>query len=241
MQAVRLGVCLRSAEIRRQDSFDRAAGRFRPGSIHVPELPVPTTYPRGMSLPEPPAPDQVRRKRVRKEAGPGNGHASEVPAVAGGENLPHVQEKSGPPKPGAPKRARRSANGSAQMLIKRSVSPDGRIDSVSVEFSMPVSDISNGEIKEKALKTLQLQKEIVGAFLKLNGEKAPANAAPTPAPVPHGNRGNGDGKPVFARMIDIGKVNGKWGERLCINVQVGAGSSAPPTSSRCKSPGPDTT
>ena len=22
-------------------------------------------------------------------------------------------------------------------------------------------------------------------------------------------------------MIDIGKVNGKWGERLCINVQVG--------------------
>src|SRR5439155_14555442 len=89
------------------------------------------------------------------------------------------------------------------------------------EFSMPVSDISNGEIKEKALKTLQLQKEIVGAFLKLNGEKAPANAAPTPAPVPHGNRGNGDGKPVFARMIDIGKVNGKWGERLCSNEQVG--------------------
>src|SRR5204863_4897139 len=169
-------------------------------------------------------------KRVRKEAtnsGTGNGQASAIPAAAGGENLPNVQEKklvqekSGPPKPGTPKRARRSANGSAQMLIKRSVSPDGRIDSVSVEFSMPVSDISNGEIKEKALKTLQLQKEIVGAFLKLNGEKAPANAAPTPAPVPHGNRGNGDGKPVFARMIDIGKVNGKWGERLCINVQVG--------------------
>jgi len=59
------------------------------------------------------------------------------------------------------------------MLIKRSVSPDGRIDSVSVEFSMPVADISNGEIKDKALKTLQLQKEIVGASLKLNGQKAP--------------------------------------------------------------------
>ena len=88
---------------------------------------------------------------------------------------------------------------------------------------------------------MELQKEIVGAFLKLNGEKAPANAAPTPAPLPQTNQGNGDGKPVFARMIDIGKVNGKWGERLCINVQVGAGSSAPPTSSRCKSPGPDTT
>ena len=34
---------------------------------------------------------------------------------------------------------------------------------------MPVSDVSNGEIKEKALKTMQLQKEIVGSFLILNG------------------------------------------------------------------------
>ncbi len=31
---------------------------------------------------------------------------------------------------------------------------------------------------------------------------------------------NGDGKPVFARLIDIGKVNDKWGERLCINAAV---------------------
>src|SRR5437899_10054979 len=132
-----------------------------------------------------------------------------------------VQDKSGPPKPATPNRARSSANGSsAQMLIKRSVSPDGRIDSVSVEFSMPVADISNGEIKDKALKILQLQKEIVGAFLKLNGQKESAtNAAPTPAPIPQGNRGNGDGKPVFARMMDIGRVNGKWGARLYITVQ----------------------
>ena len=178
----------------------------------------------GLGVPEPPAPDQVRRKRVRKEATnsrPGDGQASEIPAAAAGENLPLVQEKSGPPKPTAQKRTRRAANWSAQMFLKRSVSPDGHIDALSVEFSMPVSDIANGEIKEKALKTLQLQKEIVGAFLKLNGEKAPANTAPTPAPLPQKNRDNGDGKPVFARMIDIGKINGKWGERLCINVQVG--------------------
>jgi hypothetical protein len=103
------------------------------------------------------------------------------------------------------------------MLIKRSVSPDGRIDSVSVEFSMPVSDISNGEIKDKALRTLKLQKEIVGSFLTLNGDKQPANTIQNPEPsVPD----NGDGKPVFARMIDIGKMNGKWGERLYINLQV---------------------
>ena len=51
------------------------------------------------------------------------------------------------------------------MLLKRSVSPDGRIDSFSVEFSMPVSDIPDGEIKTKAQNVLQLQIEIVGAFL----------------------------------------------------------------------------
>src|SRR5207245_4097070 len=86
---------------------------------------------------------------------PGNGHASEIPAAAGGENEPpHAP-------PALKKRTRKSPNGSTQMLIKRSVSPDGRIDSLSVEFSMPVFDISNGEIKDKALKTLQLQKEIV--------------------------------------------------------------------------------
>src|SRR5438132_7901208 len=61
---------------------------------------------KGLSLPEPPAPDQVRRERVRKEATNsrrGNGQASEIPAAAGGENLPPVQEKSGPPKPATPK------------------------------------------------------------------------------------------------------------------------------------------
>src|SRR5437867_3198039 len=59
---------------------------------------------KGMSLPEPPAPGHVRRKRVRKEAAtsePGNGHATAIPAAASGESLPPVQEKSGPPKPTA--------------------------------------------------------------------------------------------------------------------------------------------
>jgi SWIM zinc finger len=153
-------------------------------------------------------------------------------AVAPWPNGEHVQapqpdnangnETTIPPEPpqeppAVKRRTRKGPNGSAQMLIKRSVSPDGRIDSVSVEFSMPVSDISNGEIKDKALRTLKLQKEIVGSFLTLNGDKQPANTIQNPQPsVPD----NGDGKPVFARMIDIGKMNGKWGERLYINLQV---------------------
>ncbi len=108
-----------------------------------------------------------------------------------------------------------------QMMMKRSVSPDGRIDSISVEFSLPVSGYSNQEIKERALATLELQKEIVGSFLKLNGSKASPvltqnshQAQPPAKPV------NGDGKPVFARMIDVGKINTRRGESLCINFQV---------------------
>src|SRR6266513_4862130 len=50
----------------------------------------------GLNVPESPAPDQVRRKQVRKEAAtpePGNGQASEILAAAGGENRPLVQER----------------------------------------------------------------------------------------------------------------------------------------------------
>ena len=138
---------------------------------------------------------------------PGNGQASQIPEPAQSpEQQPVVKH-----------RGRKGPNGSAQMLIKRSVSPDGRIDSVSMEFSMPVSDIPNGEIRDKALATMKLQKEIVGAFLTLNGQKGTAPVYPS---VPPSKPENGDGKPVFARMIDIGKVNGKWGERYCINLQV---------------------
>ncbi|HZT70498.1 MAG TPA: PD-(D/E)XK nuclease family protein [Terriglobia bacterium] len=98
-----------------------------------------------------------------------------------------------------------------QMVMKRSVSPDGRIDSVSVEFSLPVSGYSHTEIKERAPSTLELQKEIVGSFLKLNGSKVAAALTPNQPQTP---------KPVFACMIDVGQINTRRGERLCINFQV---------------------
>ncbi|MCL5670542.1 MAG: SWIM zinc finger domain-containing protein [Acidobacteria bacterium] len=139
---------------------------------------------------------------------PGNGE---------GETIPVSPEPSEPAALSR-KRTPKHTNGFAQMLIKRSISPDGRIDSVSVEFSMPVAEIAaNGEIKAKALNTLRLQKEIVADFLKLNGSKPsafPPPASKPPEPVPE------NGQPVFARLIDIGKVNGKWGERLTLNVQI---------------------
>ena len=144
---------------------------------------------------------------------PENGHAQEAAVPSPPPNEPPAEKKRG----------RKRPNGSVQMLIKRSVSPDGRIDSLSVEFSMPVVDITNGDIKDKAVKTLELQREIVGSFLRLNAQPAPATTAqnsiapPTPPPSAPVET---DGKPVFARLMDIGKVNGRWGERYCINVQV---------------------
>src|SRR5439155_14369577 len=106
-----------------------------------------------------------------------NGEHVQAPQPDNGSaNEPTISPEPPQEPPPTKRRTRKGPNGSAQMLIKRSVSPDGRIDSVSVEFSMLVSDISNGEIKEKALKTMQLQKEIVGSFLKLNGQKTATHA-----------------------------------------------------------------
>lgn len=101
-------------------------------------------------------------------------------------------------------------NGTAQMLLKRSVSPDGRIDSLSVEFSCPVDGAPAGEIKARAIRTLKLQADIVESFL--NGTRA-QNTQPN---QPDHN-GNGA---TPGRMLTIGGLNTKWGRRLFINVQV---------------------
>jgi SWIM zinc finger len=137
----------------------------------------------------------------------GNGSSAEPPTP--------IQPNS----PAAPpsERGRTGENGGAQMLIKRSVSPDGRIDSVSVEFSMSVAEAASGEIKAKAANTLRLQKEIVADFLKMQDEKAvtpppPASKPPDPA--------RQNGQPVFARLVDVGKMKGKWGDRFYLNVAV---------------------
>lgn len=116
----------------------------------------------------------------------------------------------------------------ASMLIRRSVSPDGRIDSVSVEFTLPVAGDSTGAIKHKALRTLDLQKEIVAHFLGWQNGNGAINAVPQPHPHrdnpngshhPNGHHPNGDNLSP-ARILDIGEVQGKWGPRLCLTFQV---------------------
>lgn len=104
----------------------------------------------------------------------------------------------------------------AQMLLKRSASPDGRIDSLSVEFSCPVDDVPAGTIQATAKRMLQLQAAIIGEFVR--SPKGETNGAHAPANGGHRN-GSGSG-PVPARFLAIGGMNGKWGRRLFITVDV---------------------
>jgi hypothetical protein len=101
-------------------------------------------------------------------------------------------------------------NGFSEMLIKRSVSPDGRIDSLSVEFSCSVEGKPVGVIRSQAQYVLELQSQIVGAFLRdgRNGNRQE-----------NGQRNDNNGA-VPARMLNVGGMNGKWGRRLFINFQV---------------------
>lgn len=110
------------------------------------------------------------------------------------------------------KRSNGHANGTPQMILKRSVSPDGRIDSLSVEFACPIEAVTPDQVKSRALDTLMLQTEIVEAFL--NGRK-----------LANGNgKSNGDAhirdNVVHAQLLNVAGMDGKWGRRLFINVKV---------------------
>lgn len=111
--------------------------------------------------------------------------------------------------------ASRSSADAARMLLKRSVSPDGRIDSLSVEFSCPVDGESSRSIEAQAEKMLALQDGIVGQFRKRN--RTPKPTAPQPPPRATASSVNG-AEPGW--MTDVGGMDGKWGRRLFINVKV---------------------
>src|SRR6266568_1517971 len=88
------------------------------------------------------------------------------------ENLSAPAGKEGQPNGGQSaekKKTRQARNGQSQMVIKRSVSPDGYINSLSVEFSNIIEHKSDDEIKQQAAKALALQADIVEGFLKGNG------------------------------------------------------------------------
>lgn len=105
-------------------------------------------------------------------------------------------------------------SGAAHMLLRRSVSPDGRIDSLSVEFACPVGNSPAQAIKASAEETLKLQAEIVSSFLQASG-KPKAERCTNPPPVESDSNGA-----VPARMLKVEGMPTKWGRRLFISVAV---------------------
>lgn len=99
------------------------------------------------------------------------------------------------------------------MVIKRSVSPDGRINSLSVEFACPVSGLTTGAIKSRAAKTLDLQNEIVAGFLQ-------SHEYPPEEGNGHNGGSNGNDGATPAELLDIRGMQTRWGWRMFINVQV---------------------
>ncbi len=149
-----------------------------------------------------------------------------------------IQEENRTTKPSASTgRGYQNGNGISQLLLKRSVSPDGRIDSLSVEISAPVDGLPAVDIHGHAERMLRLQSGIVAQFLNArgNGSGRPErhNGDPQEQPKERSSRtsngrpatvqqvGSGMESPAIpAVLVDVAGMNGKWGRRLFINVQV---------------------
>lgn len=125
------------------------------------------------------------------------------------------------------------ANNGAQMVIKRSASPDGRIDSLSVEFTCPVAGLTPGAITARAERTIRVQDEILGAFLEEHQRepqgRREAQGNGSSGHDGYGNGrdsyddcGNGEGGAVEARLTQVGGMQTRFGWRMFIAVQVGS-------------------
>ncbi|MEX2526451.1 MAG: hypothetical protein WEA09_02330 [Gemmatimonadota bacterium] len=125
----------------------------------------------------------------------------------------------------APEALRQLSHASPTMLVKRSVSPDGRIDSLSVEFSCPIGDFTDAP-RERARQILAAQGGIIRAFLDREQdarEQAPQPLQPAPqrrAPEPYTPAPPEEATGAMpAQLLKIGGTDGNWGRRLFITVQ----------------------
>jgi len=141
-------------------------------------------------------------------------------------------KKSRKPRATLPGNGNGRAGNGATLTLKRSVSPDGRIDSLSVEFSSAVETLSGDDIVERARDILGVQTAIVQGFRQeqpaRNGSNqapdaqsrtgAPQNApaqTPPQQPAPDSNANAG----VPARVLGVAGMDGKFGRRLYLTIE----------------------
>lgn len=106
----------------------------------------------------------------------------------------------------------------SRLLLKRSVSPDGRIDSLSVELTAPVAGRTAEEIASGAARILQIQDRIVGRFLAGSG-KGNDRARRDGIRAGEGNGPPREDEAVLAELVGIRGTDGKWGRRLFLTVK----------------------
>src|SRR5215831_479117 len=119
-----------------------------------------------------------------------------------------AQEKQ--PQPAKEVNVAQADNG-LRMEIKRSISLDGKINSLSIKALYPVESSSADEIKDDAERLLGVVSEIVENF---KGE----NEGNSAQRAPQQSSGNGS---VPAQMLSVGGMKGTWGgRRLFLNFDV---------------------
>jgi hypothetical protein len=127
------------------------------------------------------------------------------------QRMTNGSRHAGAPNEGGDNAMNDERNGDSQLTIKRSVSPDGRIDSLSVEVGFPVESLSVAEIRSRAERALEIQKEIAGRFL----DGARNGTGNSSAQV----RGNGNDPSVPAELLYVGGMNGRFGRRLFLVIR----------------------
>lgn len=136
-----------------------------------------------------------------------------------------VCRQHGPPNNGELRIATASQSGGggpSQLLIRRSVSPDGKIDSLSIEWSCPIDEWTHNEVTAHALKVLGVADNIVDQYLGPKPEVPAPSRVPVPIPVRTLPPTNGHGL-LPAQLVSVGGMDGRYGRRLYLQFESGSG------------------
>jgi predicted nucleic acid-binding Zn finger protein len=108
------------------------------------------------------------------------------------------------------------------ILIKRSLSADARIDSISVEIDFGLTIDDEEAVKLQALKALTLQDSIIKEFI---GANQPKETLPEPPNVALPTEDIAE-EAVDAIMTKVGIAQSKWGTSFYINCELPEGKTA---------------
>lgn len=109
------------------------------------------------------------------------------------------------------------SNPPTRMLVKRSLSADGHVDSVSITIDLSIDGLTAQQIKAKGLKALRLETELAQEYLVSFPPPATANRANAQA-VAATNDTDEERFAAPARLLDISKAKNNT---YFINVKVG--------------------